>query len=113
MKGINIGEFEELILLTVGVLYPEAYGVVIKNEISDRTDRSPKLSAVHAGLQRLQDKGLLKSEFGEATKVRGGKRKKLFQITAQGSKVLSETRVVRNELWNEIPKIALPNYTGF
>lgn len=113
MKGINIGEFEELILLTVGVLYPEAYGVGIKNEISERTDRRPKLSAVHAGLQRLQDKGLLKSEFGEATKVRGGKRKKLFQITAQGSKVLAETRAVRNELWDEIPKVALLNYTGF
>ena len=113
MQRINIGEFEELILLTVGVLYPEAYGVGIKNEIASRTNRNPKLSAVHAGLQRLKEKGLLVSEFGEATSVRGGKRKKLFQITSQGSRILAESRALRNELWNEIPKIALMDYNGF
>lgn len=107
MKGTNIGEFEELILLMVGVLYPEAYGVGIKNEILNRMGRKVTLSAVHAVLQRLQEKGLLKSEFGASTRVRGGKRKKLFQMTAEGSKILSETRDMRNELWGEIPKVAL------
>ena len=107
MKGTNIGELEELILLMVGVLYPEAYGVGIKNEIVVRTGRKVTLSAVHAVLQRLQEKGFLSSEFGEATRVRGGKRKKLFQITASGSRVLAEVRETRNQLWDEIPKVAL------
>ena len=109
MKGTNIGELEELILLMVGVLYPEAYGVGIKNEIVVRTGRKVTLSAVHAVLQRLQEKGFLLSEFGEATRVRGGKRKKLFQITASGSRVLAEVRDTRNQLWDEIPKVALNN----
>ena len=109
MKGTNIGELEELILLMVGVLYPEAYGVGIKNEIMARTGRKVTLSAVHAVLQRLQEKGFLSSEFGEATRVRGGKRKKLFQITASGSRVLAEVRDTRNQLWEEIPKVALNN----
>lgn len=107
MKGTNIGEFEELVLLMVGVLYPEAYGVGIKNEVLSRTGRKVTLSAVHAVLQRLQEKGLLKSEFGKSTKVRGGKRKKLFEMTSEGSKILSETRDTRNELWSEIPEVAL------
>ncbi len=111
MKGTNIGEFEELVLLMVGVLYPEAYGVSIKNEIALRSSRKPTLSAVHAVLQRLQQKGFLKSEFGETTKARGGKRKKLFQITAQGSKVLEEVRSMRNELWDQIPKVALSGFS--
>lgn len=110
MKGTNIGEFEELVLLMVGVLYPEAYGVGIKNEILNRTGRKVALSAVHAVLQRLQEKGLLKSEFGESTKVRGGKRKKFFEMTSEGSKILSNTRDIRNELWGEIPKVALKTY---
>lgn len=107
MKGTNIGEFEELVLLMVGVLYPGAYGVGIKNEILNRTGRKVTLSAVHAVLQRLQEKGLLTSEFGETTKARGGKRKKLFQMTSAGSTILSATRDTRNELWSEIPKVAL------
>ncbi len=107
MKGTNIGEFEELVLLMVGVLHPEAYGVGIKNAILSRTGRKVTLSAVHAVLQRLQEKGLLKSEFGESTRVRGGKRKKLFEMTSEGSKVLRDTRDIRNELWGEIPSVAL------
>ncbi len=109
MKGTNIGEFEELVLLMVGVTYPEAYGVGIKKALLERMGRKSTLSAIHAVLQRLQEKGFVTSEFGESTSVRGGKRKKLFQITAKGSRVLSEIRETRNQLWNEIPKIALSN----
>lgn len=107
MKGTNIGEFEELVLLMVGVMHPDAYGVSVKNELLARTGRKATLSAVHAVLQRLQEKGFLNSEFGESTGVRGGKRKKLFRLTAAGSKVLNETRETRNQLWSEIPKVAL------
>ncbi len=107
MKGTYLGEFEELVMLTVGVLFPEAYGVAIKKEIPIQTKRKVTLSAVHAVLHRLQNKGLLTSEFGEATKERGGKRKKFFTITIAGTKALSQAMDTRKELWSKIPKMAL------
>lgn len=107
MKGTNIGEFEELIMLIVGVLYPEAYGVAIKKDILEQTGRKVTLSAVHSALHRLEKKGLLESKFGDATKKRGGKRKKLFVITTYGSKILNEVMSVRKHLWEAIPKVAL------
>ena len=107
MKGSYLGEFEELVMLTVGVLFPKAYGVAIKKEILKQSKRKVTLSAVHAVLHRLQNKELLTSEFGEATKERGGKRKKFFTITQAGSKALSHAMDTRQELWSKIPKMAL------
>lgn len=104
MKGTNLGEFQELVLLTIGTLYPEAYGVGIKDEIKNTTHRSVTLSTVHAALNRLEKKGLIESKFGEATNIRGGKRKKYFTITAYGLKTLQDTRAQRDQLWNAIPE---------
>lgn len=104
MKGTNLGEFQELVLLTIGTLYPEAYGVGIKDEIKNTTTRSVTLSTVHAALNRLEKKGLIESKFGEATNIRGGKRKKYFTITAYGLKTLQDTRAQRDQLWNAIPE---------
>ncbi|MEM6380953.1 MAG: PadR family transcriptional regulator, partial [Bacteroidota bacterium] len=55
-------------------------------------------------LKRLEHKGLVRSDFGAATKIRGGKRKRLYTITADGQYVLKETRNQRNKLWDAIPK---------
>ncbi len=107
MKGTYLGEFEELVMLSVGVLHPEGYGVAIKNHIEKLTTRKVTLSTVHAALHRLQNKGFLASEFGEATKERGGKRKKIFTITIAGSKALRASRGWREEMWATIPDIAL------
>ena len=106
MKGSNLGEFEELVMLAAGVLFPEAYGVSIKEEIQNRSNRSVTLSAVHASLQRLENKGYLTSEFGESTQKRGGKRKKYFKITAEGAKALEETRDLRDQMWGDIKDLA-------
>ena len=107
MKGTYLGEFEELVMLSVGGLYPLGYGVAIKNHIEKLTKRKVTLSTVHASLHRLQNKGFLQSKFGEATKERGGKRKKIFTITIAGSKALRASRGWREELWATIPDIAL------
>lgn len=104
MKGTHLGEFQELVLLSIGVLYPEAYGVGIKEEIYAKTGRKVTLSTVHAALNRLEKKGLIKSELGEATKIRGGKRKRYLTITPYGIKMLSESRAQREQFWNAIPK---------
>lgn len=105
MKGTNLGEFQELVLLTIGILYPEAYGVSIKEEILSQTGREVTLSTVHAALVRLEEKGFVKSEFGEATSMRGGKRKKYFTITATGVRMLTESKEQRESLWNSLPDI--------
>ncbi|MEQ8925035.1 MAG: PadR family transcriptional regulator [Fulvivirga sp.] len=109
MKGTNLGEFEELVMLAIGVLHPEAYGVSIKDEISVRSGRNVTLSAVHASLHRLEEKGFLESEFGEASNKRGGKRKKYFFITAYGAKALEEVKELREQLWADMNKVALNN----
>ncbi|MEL6535078.1 MAG: helix-turn-helix transcriptional regulator [Bacteroidota bacterium] len=103
MKGTNLGEFEEMILLVVGILYDDAYGVAIKEEINNQTGRTVTLSSVHAALYRLLDKGYVSSRFGDPAKVRGGKRKKLFSLTSQGVSALQEARAQRDQLWNALP----------
>lgn len=107
MKGSNLGEFEELVLLAVATLHPEGYGVSIKEEIYSNTGRKLTLSAVHGALNRLEDKGLVKSRFGGATAERGGKNKRLFVLTPYGSKAIRRARDQRETFWKSIPKIAL------
>jgi DNA-binding PadR family transcriptional regulator len=107
MKGSNLGELEELILLTVGILYQKAYGVAVMDEIENQTGRSLNISGVHAVLQRLEEKGLLKSEMSEPTGERGGRRKRLFMLTAAGKRSLEDAKEQRNQLFNQIPKVAM------
>jgi len=107
MKGTYLGEFEEIVLLAVGILKEDAYGVSIRSEIEEQTKRSVNIGAVHTALHRLEEKGFLKSKFGEATMVRGGKRKRLFTLTANGIKTLREAQELRNQMWAQLPKIIL------
>jgi len=109
MKGTYLGEFEELILLTVVILNGEAYGNSIKEEFEKRSERLINLSAIHAALYRLEQKGFLKSEFGEPTSERGGKRKRHFSPTSKGAAALQEARNLRQEMWSAIPNGALSN----
>lgn len=106
MKGTNLGELEELIMLTVALLYDEAYGVAVMKEIKNRCNRSITISTVHAALARLQSKGYVDSRYGEATSERGGRRKHLFRVTKSGQKVLEQVKEQRNAIWSEIPSVA-------
>ncbi len=107
MKKYQLGEFEEVVMLTVGVLYDQAYGVAIKKEIEQRLKRNVSVGALQTALKRLEDKGYLKSREGEATEERAGRPKKYFTITAYGKKAMEYTRSTREELWSAIPKVAL------
>ena len=107
MRRAFLGEFEELVLLTVAVLEGTAYGVAIAAELKQRTSRSISLSGVHIALYRLEDKGFVQSELGGATAARGGRRKRLFTVTALGKRTLAEMRQVRNDLWNAMPNPSL------
>lgn len=106
MSQYHLGEFEEIVLLTVAILNGEAYGVSIIEEIESRVDRNVSLGAIQTVLKRLEEKRLVKSSFGEATKVRGGKRKRYYTITAQGQQILRATKDQRLALWKAIPAIA-------
>lgn len=103
MKRTFLGEFEEVVLLTVAVLGEGAYGVTITQEIEQRTGRTVGFSTVHTTLQRLAEKGYLSSEMGGATAERGGRRKRFFTVTALGRKALQEVKQVREELWAAMP----------
>ncbi|HMJ71151.1 MAG TPA: helix-turn-helix transcriptional regulator [Cyclobacteriaceae bacterium] len=107
MKKFQLGEFEEIVILTIAVLYKEAYGVGIRKEIESRLVRKVSMGALHTALVRLEDKGYIKSHEGEATEERAGRPKKYFQITALGKKAMEYSKDTRNELWRSIPKMAL------
>lgn len=102
MRRSDLGEFEEIVLLAVAALAPGAYSVSIAEELESETGQTVSTGAVHAALQRLEQKGYLNSHLGEATQERGGRRKRLFTVTAHGGKILHEARTVRNSLWNRI-----------
>jgi len=106
MKGTNLGEFEELVLLVVAALYDDAYGVAIQNELKSKLNRKATISTIHSTLQRLESKGFLVSEYGGATDQRGGRRKHLFRVTKSGQRALEAARDTRSILWNSIPKPA-------
>lgn len=99
----NLGEFEEIVMLTIGVLGEDAYGLAIKNEIERRLKRSVSLGALHTGLYRLEEKGYLRSRLGDITHTRGGKPKRYFKVTASGQKALKEVMDDRQSLWRSIP----------
>ncbi|HYG03717.1 MAG TPA: PadR family transcriptional regulator [Chryseosolibacter sp.] len=107
MKGTNLGEFEELVLLTIAGLVSDAYSVAICDELEKYTGRSVKLGVVHAVLNRLEEKGLVKSKMGEATSVRGGKRKRYYSVTSAGKASMLKAKELRDQLWSLIPQVAL------
>jgi PadR family transcriptional regulator PadR len=107
MKKYQLGEFEEIVILTIAILYKEAYGVAVKNEIESRLGRIVSMGALHTALVRLEDKGYIKSLAGAATEERLGRPRRYYQITALGKKAMEYAKDTRNELWKAIPKVAL------
>lgn len=106
MKGTNIGEFEELVLLIVASLNQEAYAVAVKEELEKSAGRKVNISAIHSSLYRLEDKGFLTSEFGGATSKRGGKKKRFFRVTSAGYATLREAKEMKEQLWANIPQLS-------
>jgi DNA-binding PadR family transcriptional regulator len=103
MKRTFLGEFEEIVLLTVAILGEDAYGVTVTQELEQKTGRAVGFSSIHTTLQRLEEKGFLSSRMGGATAERGGRRKRYFEVTALGRKALMEVKQVREELWGALP----------
>jgi len=103
MKKVTLGAFEEMVLLTVGVLQDNAYGVTIKVELEANLKKTISLGALYAALQRLEEKKWVDSRVGGITEERGGRRKQYFEITKDGVTALNEVRAMRNELFDRLP----------
>jgi DNA-binding PadR family transcriptional regulator len=94
-----IGEFEQVVLMTVLRLRDGAYGATIRDEIADRTGREVSVSAVYTTLERLEEKKLLRSRIGDPTPQRGGRRKRYFTLSAAGEQALQAS-------WQRLKKAA-------
>jgi DNA-binding PadR family transcriptional regulator len=102
VKGDNLGEFEELVLLAAATLNENAYGVSVMQFIVDETGRNVNISAVHEVLKRLERKKYLRSKMGGATTLRGGRRKRFFQLTNSGKQTLDDAIRLKMQLYKRV-----------
>ena len=102
MKGDRLGEFEELTLLAVRAIKGEAYGVPVQRFVEKATGRNVTMGAVYAALARLEAKGYVRSAVSEPTQVRGGKGRRVFDVTLEGTRTLTSLRRVRDRIWRAI-----------
>lgn len=108
MRRTYLGEFEEVVLLMVAILDGQAYGVSVSQELEQQTGRQVTFGTVHNTLIRLEEKGFVTSRLGGATQERGGRRKRLFVLTAAGGRALQDIQDLRNQLWQLVPPHTLP-----
>lgn len=105
MSREAVGNFEFMVILAVMRLGDDAYGVPISKVIEESTRREVLVGSVYAALERLEAKGFVTSEVGEATPARGGRAKRYFRITKKGSRQIHETRDTLIKLWQGIPAL--------
>jgi len=105
MKGSYLGEFQEIVLLSVMVFDGEGYGVNIQQDLAKRIGREITRGALHSALSRLEEKGFISSNMGGATAERGGRKKKYYTITAYGIKALQEAQDIRNQFYQSLPQL--------
>lgn len=109
MKETKLGEFEEVLLLLVGILHEEAYAFRLAEEFENQTGRSISIGAIHSTLSRLEKKGFLESEMSAPSPTRGGRRKRVYSITALGDRVLAESKAFKQSLWDQYPPLSTGN----
>lgn len=110
-KGDHLGELEELVLLAVLRLGQDAYGAAIRKELRRRAHRAPSVSTIYVTLMRLEEKGFVRSRLGESTSPRGGRPKRLFDLTGAGIEELRAARRVRERMWEGLEELA-PGTSG-
>lgn len=101
MSEIRLREFEELVLLSVLAAGPEAYGASIQRVLDRDAHRAVTLGAIYTALERLTRKGLVRSQMGDPTPVRGGRRKRQYELTPEGLQQVAEIRRIRERLWQK------------
>ena len=101
----NLGSLEELVLLLVMVMEEDAYGVTLAEEYEKINGKSISIPAIHTVLKRLEKKSFISSKVGGASKIRGGRRKRIYRVTDAGFQVAKSIQEKRNALWKLAPKI--------
>jgi DNA-binding PadR family transcriptional regulator len=104
----NLTRKEELIMLSILNLKSNAYLIAIVDHLTKITGKNVSLTSVHIPLSRLEKFELIKSNYGEATAVRGGRRKKIYKITNLGLEALEEHKRVSDILWEDYLEYLLP-----
>lgn len=99
----HLGDLELLVMLALIRLGDDAYGVTIGREIERQGRRPAALASVYAVLERLEKRGWVRSELGEATAERGGRAKRHFHVTAAGIKEVRRTRATLIGMWEGLP----------
>ncbi len=96
---MELSNIEELIVLTVAALEPDAYAYGIQKSLVNESKRRTSLGTIHTILYRMEEYGILKSELGGSSSKRGGRSKRLYSLTSKGFTVIEELRKVRSALW--------------
>jgi PadR family transcriptional regulator PadR len=102
VKGDRLGEFEELTLLAVRAIKDDAYGVPVQRFVEKATGRDVTMGAIYAALARLEAKGYVRSRVTAPVQMRGGKARRVFEVTAEGTRTLASLRRVRDRIWQAI-----------
>ena len=101
-RGEYLGEFEQMILLTVARLADQAYGIAIIEELQERTGTEAAVASVYAALDRLERRRFVVSTVGESTPERGGRAKRYFALVAAGALALHRSRHALDSLWEDL-----------
>jgi PadR family transcriptional regulator, regulatory protein PadR len=107
MIETKIGDFEETLMLIVGILGDDdSYAFRIAKAFEERTGREVSIGAIHSTLDRLETKGFVKSSLKNTVSERGERKKRIFTITALGKRVLRESMEFKVALWKQYPAFA-------
>ncbi len=94
-----LGAFEQAVLLAIVRLGEDAYGRAVLKEVQVRLDRDVAAGAVHATLDRLENKSLVASRLGSGTPIRSGRPRRFYRVRPRGFRALNETRAAVESLW--------------
>ena len=104
-KRSYLGEMELMVLLAVVRLEDDAYGVPISQELFNLAGREVAMGSIYAALDRLGEKGFVRSKLGDPTPERGGRAKRYFRVTPAGARALTMTRTALTNLWSGLPQL--------
>jgi len=98
----TLGTFEQAVLLAIVRLRDDAYGRGIMREVQERLERDVAAGAIHATLERLEEKGFIRSKLSMGTPIRDGRARRFYRITPSGVEALNDARAAVQNLWQGI-----------
>jgi DNA-binding PadR family transcriptional regulator len=102
MSATTLGTLELATLLAVSRLGDDAYGLAVRNDLSERADRDYAVGAIYTTLQRLEDKGLLASRASAPLPVRGGRSRRLYRLTGAGARAIRDAERHAASMWSGV-----------